>query len=111
MVWPMAHHFRVEGPLVLARGSSRWVLDPPVGPHDDGYVAHMRVEVDDDGLHAATIVTIGGHPAGGPHDLAGFVGGPADDWRASPGTRLWDALEHGMTVEAIHDGRGTWHSP
>jgi hypothetical protein len=79
---------------------------PPVDPYGDGYVAHLRVGVVDDGLHAATTATIDGDRTDGPGDLAGFLLRLADDWRGWSGTRVWNALEHEMTVDARHDGRG-----
>ena len=37
--------------------------------------------------------------------LSGFFGNLARVWRGWDGTRRWDALEHGMSVEATHRGR------
>jgi hypothetical protein len=37
--------------------------------------------------------------------LAGFISELARDWRGWDGTRRWDALEHGMSIEATHHGR------
>jgi hypothetical protein len=97
----------MEGPLVLEQGGrQRWVLYPPVDPHGDGYLAHLRVEVDDDGLHAETTATIDGYAAGGTADFPVFVRGHANDWRGWRRSRVWHALEHEMTVEAVHAGRG-----
>ena len=33
-----------------------------------------------------------------------FLASLAEDWRGWDGTRTWDALEHGMTIEATHHG-------
>jgi hypothetical protein len=33
-----------------------------------------------------------------------FLASLAADWRGWDGTRNWDALEHGMTIEATHRG-------
>jgi len=33
-----------------------------------------------------------------------FLASLAADWRGWKGTRTWDALEHGMTIEATHRG-------
>jgi hypothetical protein len=34
-----------------------------------------------------------------------FLATLAADWRGWDGTRAWDALEHGMTIEATHRGK------
>ncbi|HZN74157.1 MAG TPA: DUF6228 family protein, partial [Micromonosporaceae bacterium] len=47
-----------------------------------------------------------GYATGGAADLAAFMGQLTDDWRGWQGSRVWHALEHEMTVEAVHDGRG-----
>jgi hypothetical protein len=93
-------HFELE------RGVQRWRLYAPVDPHGDGYVLQMPVEVQDEGLCAQTTVTIDGYPRGGEGDLAGFVRGLAEDWQGWSGRRVWDALEHEMSIAAVHDGRG-----
>jgi len=36
--------------------------------------------------------------------LESFFGGLATDWRGWNGTRTWDSIEHGMTIEATHRG-------
>jgi len=36
--------------------------------------------------------------------LDAFFDGLATDWRGWDGTRTWDAIEHGMTIEATHRG-------
>jgi hypothetical protein len=33
-----------------------------------------------------------------------FLGTLASDWRGWEGTRTWDTLEHGMSIEATHRG-------
>ena len=37
--------------------------------------------------------------------LDAFMSELARDWRGWGGTRRWEALEHGMSIEAIHRGR------
>lgn len=37
--------------------------------------------------------------------LGAFFQDLARDWRGWEGTRTWDALEHGMSIEATHLGR------
>lgn len=92
---------------MLERGSrQRWAMYPPFDPYGDGYVAHLRVELLDEGLRAETVATIDGYPTGGVGDLGHFLGQLADDWRGWPDRRVWHALEHEMTVDAEHDGRG-----
>lgn len=105
---PGRHHGQVdEQPFVLGPGRPRrWIMYPPVDPYGDGYVAHLRVEVVDDGLHAATTAMIDDDRTGGPGDLVGFLRRLADDWRGWSGTRVWNALEHEMTLDARHEGRG-----
>jgi hypothetical protein len=41
----------------------------------------------------------------GGDGLEGFLAGLARGWHGWDGTRRWDALEHGMSVEATHRGR------
>ena len=36
--------------------------------------------------------------------LQEFFEGLAADWRGWDGTRTWDSIEHGMTIEATHRG-------
>lgn len=57
------------------------------------------------GLRAETIATIDRFPIGGAGDLAAFMRQLVDDWQGWHGRRVWHALEHEMTVEAVHDGR------
>jgi hypothetical protein len=90
----------------LARGVRRWRLYAPHDPNGDGYVACMRVEVHDEGLYAETTATIDGYPISGEPDLAAFIQGLAEDWQGWSGSRVWDALEHEMSIAAVHDGRG-----
>lgn len=84
---------------------SGWSLHPPVDPYGDGYIAHLRAELRDEGLYAKTIVTIN-RQADGEGDLAAFLASLADDWRGWRGSRIWHALEHEMSVAGVHDGRG-----
>jgi hypothetical protein len=68
------HHGRMDQSIVLTFGEHRgWCMYPPVDPYGDGYVAHIRVQLMDDGLRAETTATIDGSPTGGASDLAGFV--------------------------------------
>jgi hypothetical protein len=100
------HHGRMDQSIVLTFGEHRgWCMYPPVDPYGDGYVAHIRVQLMDDGLRAETTATIDGSPTGGASDLAGFVQNLADDWQGWSDTRVWRALENEMTLEASHDGR------
>lgn len=97
----------MDEPLVVdSAGAQRWIMSPPSDPHGDGYVAHLPVELHDDGLYAKTVETIHADPAEGADDLAAFVQQLADDWHGWPGQRNWHALEGEMTVAATHDGRG-----
>jgi hypothetical protein len=41
----------------------------------------------------------------GGDGLAAFLAGLAADWRGWDGPRTWDAIEHGMTIEATHHGK------
>ena len=92
---------------MLERGANqRWTLYPPTDPYADGYVAHVRTELRDDGLCAETTVTIGGPAMSSDEDLVAFLAGLADEWRGWPGSRRWRALEHQMSLAAAHDGRG-----
>jgi hypothetical protein len=90
----------------LIRGVQRWTLYAPHDPDGDGYVARMQVEVHDDGLSARTTATIDGYPRGGEPDLVAFIRGLAEDWQGWSGRRVWNALEHEMSIAAVHDGRG-----
>lgn len=64
------HHDRMDEPFVLeGEGHKRWTLYPAVDPYGDGYVARLRVELDDDGMHAETTATIDSHGC----DLATFL--------------------------------------
>jgi len=51
----------MDQPFVLEHGPhQRFSLYPPVDPYGDGYIAHLRAQVFDQGLCAETTATIGG---------------------------------------------------
>jgi hypothetical protein len=60
----------------------------------------LAVEVRADGLQCdSDALTLRGD------GLDTFLAGVAADWRGWDGTRTWNALEHGLSLEATHRGR------
>ena len=86
---------------VTGAGSTRWILHPPVDPYGDGYVAHLPVELCDEGFHVRTLATIDASAGTG---LGAFLHRLAENWCDWSGRQTWDALEREMTIEASHDG-------
>ena len=67
-------------------------------PDADGF-GGLDVIIEAEGVHAERdVLTWGGD------DLDTFFESLAADWRGWDGTRTWDAVEHGMTIEASHRG-------
>lgn len=59
----------------------------------------LSVEIEADGLKCQhRVLTLRGD------GLDGFLADLATNWRGWEGTRTWDALEHGMSIEATHHG-------
>lgn len=59
----------------------------------------LVVDIRGDGLacEAATLSARG-------DGLDRFLASLADDWRGWDGVRTWNSLEHGLTIEATHEG-------
>jgi Family of unknown function (DUF6228) len=91
--------------LVIAPAGSpqRWAVGRPVDSYGDGYVHKVFVEISDDGIAASGWATFDGQA---PQTLRDFLTGLGEEWRGWPGTRTWTSMEHEMTVNATHDGRG-----
>jgi hypothetical protein len=67
----------------------------------DSYIANLSVRVETDRFEYEGAMVIGANADG----LAAFFNDLAEEWRGWAGTRQWDALEHGMSVHATHQGR------
>jgi hypothetical protein len=75
------------------------VLHIARAPYPEDY-EQINVRIEGDGLSChRDVLTLRGD------DLDAFFDGLANDWQGWSGTRRWDALEHGMTIEATHNGR------
>jgi hypothetical protein len=92
-----------DGPVVEYRPDDdhatvvRLSLPYPTGP--DG-IGMLTVEIEAEGISCRQgVLTLQGD------GLDRFLTSLAEDWRGWDGTRTWDALEHGMTIEASHRGR------
>jgi hypothetical protein len=81
-------------------------LYPPIDPYGDGYIAHLPVEISDDGMHAKTVATVDGPAGGRAGSLVEFFSSLCDDWQGWTGPRTWQAFDRELTIVAIHDGRG-----
>ncbi|GIE79046.1 hypothetical protein Aph02nite_49960 [Actinoplanes philippinensis] len=96
----------MKEPFVLGKaGTARWVLYPPEDLHGDGYIYMTRTELHEDGLTATTMAKVGSGFDGREATLARFMGDLVADWRGWNGSRVWQSLEHELTVEARHDRR------
>jgi Family of unknown function (DUF6228) len=81
---------------------------------DPGVVLRLAFERDRSGsgldlfeVHARTPVLSCDHAVltWNGDGLRTFFGDLVRDWRGWDGTRRWDAVEHGMSIEATHRGR------
>jgi Family of unknown function (DUF6228) len=70
-------------------------------PSFDPYLADLRVRVETDGIEYEGGMLVSADADG----LAVYLASLVDDWRGWTGTREWEALEHGMTISATHQGR------
>lgn len=70
-------------------------------PSTDPYLAGLRVRVETGRLQYEGGVLVSADADG----LATYFASLLDDWRGWNGVRRWDALEHGMSIEANHRGR------
>jgi hypothetical protein len=70
-------------------------------PSFDPYLADLRVRVETDRLEYEGRLLVSEDADG----LAAYLTGLVDDRRGWSGTRRWEALEHGMSIFATHQGR------
>jgi hypothetical protein len=70
-------------------------------PTFDPYLADLRIRVETDRLQYEGAMLVSANADG----LASYFAGLVDDWRGWSGARQWDALEHGMSIYATHQGR------
>lgn len=70
----------------------------PTGRSDGFYYVPVRIEAD--GLSCFRGVLTYGDDG-----ISAFFGGLAQDWRGWAGTRHWNAIEQGLTIDASHSGR------
>ena len=97
----------MEESFVLGHAAAaRWVVHPPQDPYGDGYVYKVATELHEDGMSAATIARVDGAFANSVPTLAGFVQSLAAAWDGWDGVRTWQSIEHELTIDARHDGRG-----
>jgi hypothetical protein len=76
-------------------------------PFGDRYgFVDFAVGVVGDGLEAETLVHSLEHGGGPSGSLASFFGALAEDWRGLGGDTKWEAIEHGMTIEATRGPLG-----
>ena len=89
-----------DKPVVEFRSEDheRAVLRLSYEPVDSDF-GTLAVEIRADGLTCD-----GGALSAHGDGLDTFLAGLAGDWRGWDGTRTWNALEHGVTIEATHRG-------
>jgi hypothetical protein len=90
-------------PLVLVEHGRRLELSAPSDPYGDGYVHYVDVTLIDEGLSAKGGGTVEGRDG---LSLSEYFTELAQAWRGWAGMRSWEAMEHGLLLEATHDGSG-----
>jgi Family of unknown function (DUF6228) len=70
-------------------------------PSSDPYLAGLNVRVETDGLDFEHWILVSDDADG----LVAFFADLVENWRGWRGIKRWEALEHGMTIEASHAGR------
>jgi hypothetical protein len=70
-------------------------------PSSDPYIAGLRVRVETDGFRCDRSVLVSENADG----LAAYFADLVENWRGWDGVKQWEALEHGMSIEATHRGR------
>jgi hypothetical protein len=89
-------------PLVATRCTPAWTLHPPVDSYGDGYIWHLRTEIDADDLRAASTAAVGAPDCSG---LPDFLDGLAHQWQGWQGPREWRSLDREVELVARHDQR------